>query len=88
MKHTGYGNAAGLLAARGLLGGKNDRKSMEYSSDDDDSDTEEYSAVVNMVDPITGTLWFVNGNMSVKHSKCSHFTCSKVLPNFPKYVLM
>jgi len=40
VKHTGYGNAAGLLARRGLLmGGRGDN---DYSSTDEDSDTEEY----------------------------------------------
>ncbi|GFT08911.1 synembryn-A [Trichonephila clavipes] len=40
VKYTGYGNAAGLLADRGLmLGGKGDTN---YSSDSEDSDTEEY----------------------------------------------
>ena len=41
VKHTGYGNAAGLLARRGLLmGGHGDN---DYSSTDEDSETEEYS---------------------------------------------
>ncbi len=40
VKHTGYGNAAGLLARRGLLmGGRGDNY---YSSTDEDSDTEAY----------------------------------------------
>lgn len=42
LKYTGYGNAAGLLAARGLLAGG--RGDTEYS-DDEDSDTEEYKSV-------------------------------------------
>ena len=41
VKYTGYGNCAGLLANRGLLlGGKTDGN---YSSNSDDSETEEYS---------------------------------------------
>ena len=41
VKYTGYGNAAGLLARRGLmLGGKGDNAG-NYS-DEEDSDTEEY----------------------------------------------
>ena len=40
VKYTGYGNAAGLLAQRGLMCGG---KSGEYSSESDDSDTDEYS---------------------------------------------
>ena len=41
VKYTGYGNAAGLLAQRGLMtGGRG--TSIVYSSESDDSDTEEY----------------------------------------------
>ena len=40
VKYTGYGNAAGLLAQRGLVG--NRRLDVVYSSDSQDSDTEEY----------------------------------------------
>lgn len=39
VKYTGYGNAAGLLAARGLMAGG--REEGEYS-EDEDTDTEEY----------------------------------------------
>merc|ERR1711923_281558 len=40
VKHTGYGNAAGLLARKGLmLGGRGDDN---YSDTDTDSDTEDY----------------------------------------------
>lgn len=40
IKYTGYGNAAGLLANRGLmLGG---RGAGSYSSESEESDTEEY----------------------------------------------
>lgn len=43
VKYTGYGNAAGLLAKRGLmLGG---RGKGNYSSESEDSDTEEYLKV-------------------------------------------
>lgn len=39
IKYTGYGNAAGLLAARGLMrGGHNPG----HYSEDEDSETEEY----------------------------------------------
>ena len=42
VKYTGYGNCAGLLANRGLmLGGQPGQG--DYSSDSEDSDTEEYS---------------------------------------------
>ena len=42
MKHTGYGNAAGLLLARGLLAGGAAADRGDYSSDSEKSDTEEY----------------------------------------------
>ena len=50
IKYTGYGNAAGLLAKRGLmLGGKD--PTIEYSSSSDESDTEEYREVRHMLVP-------------------------------------
>ena len=42
VKHTGYGNAAGLLMSHGLLGGGRSEHQSDYSSDSDTSDTEEY----------------------------------------------
>jgi hypothetical protein len=46
VKYTGYGNAAGFLAKRGsMLGGSGNLDSSsgaQYSSDSEDSDTEEY----------------------------------------------
>ncbi|CAN7998972.1 unnamed protein product, partial [Ixodes hexagonus] len=42
VKYTGYGNAAGLLARRGLLLG-GPTSDCSYSSDSEDSDTEEYA---------------------------------------------
>ena len=46
VKYTGYGNAAGLLAKRGLMLGGSGKSSsssgMHYSSDSEDSDTEIY----------------------------------------------
>ena len=41
MKHTGYGNAAGLLLAHGLLAGGVASDQGDYSSDSEVSDTEE-----------------------------------------------
>lgn len=58
VKYTGYGNAAGLLATRGLLGGSTSRSSCgetPYSSDSD-SDTEEYRRVKDRVNPVTGRV--------------------------------
>uniref|UniRef100_A0A3P8V5C0 Synembryn n=1 Tax=Cynoglossus semilaevis TaxID=244447 RepID=A0A3P8V5C0_CYNSE len=51
LKYTGYGNAAGLLVARGLLSGG--RGETQYS-DDEDSDTEEYKNAKPFINPITG----------------------------------
>lgn len=46
VKYTGYGNAAGFLARSGaMLGESNNLSSTsgaQYSSDSEDSDTEEY----------------------------------------------
>uniref|UniRef100_UPI00358EE470 synembryn-A isoform X2 n=1 Tax=Myxine glutinosa TaxID=7769 RepID=UPI00358EE470 len=54
VKYTGYGNAAGLLAARGLLaGGKGDRQD---DSTDEDSDTEEYLEARDRINPVTGRV--------------------------------
>lgn len=53
LKYTGYGNAAGLLMARGLLAGG--RGETEYSSDED-SDTEEYKSAKPFINPITGHI--------------------------------
>ncbi|XP_039991084.1 synembryn-A isoform X2 [Xiphias gladius] len=58
VKYTGYGNAAGLLATRGLLGGHGSRTSSsdaQYSSDSD-SDTEEYRQVKDRINPVTGRV--------------------------------
>ncbi|GLD57432.1 synembryn-A-like protein [Lates japonicus] len=58
VKYTGYGNAAGLLATRGLLGGQGPRaptSNAQYSSDSD-SDTEEYRQVKDRINPVTGRV--------------------------------
>lgn len=52
IKYTGYGNAAGLLASRGLmLGG---RGKGNYSSESEDSETEEYREVKDRINPVIG----------------------------------
>ncbi|XP_037538741.1 synembryn-B [Nematolebias whitei] len=51
LKYTGYGNAAGLLVARGLLAGG--RGETQYS-EDENSDTEEYKSAKPFINPITG----------------------------------
>nr|XP_016849230.1 PREDICTED: synembryn-A isoform X1 [Anolis carolinensis]XP_016849233.1 PREDICTED: synembryn-A isoform X1 [Anolis carolinensis] len=58
VKYTGYGNAAGLLAARGLMAGG--RTEGEYS-EDEDTDTEEYKEAkpktyLYSINPITGRV--------------------------------
>ncbi|XP_055378444.1 synembryn [Condylostylus longicornis] len=53
VKHTGYGNAAGLLASKGVLDGRK-KENTEYSSDSEDSDTEEYKRVAHNINPILG----------------------------------
>ncbi|KAI3371789.1 hypothetical protein L3Q82_024344 [Scortum barcoo] len=53
IKYTGYGNAAGLLAARGLLRGGRDSG---IYSEDEDSETEEYREAKDHINPITGVV--------------------------------
>uniref|UniRef100_A0A667XGC1 Synembryn n=1 Tax=Myripristis murdjan TaxID=586833 RepID=A0A667XGC1_9TELE len=58
VKYTGYGNAAGLLATRGLLGGQPSKASSsgtQYSSDSD-SDTDEYRQIKGRINPVTGRV--------------------------------
>lgn len=52
VKYTGYGNAAGMFAAKGLLG----RGQVEtaYSSESEDSETEEYQKYKEQINPVTG----------------------------------
>ena len=40
IKYTGYGNAAGMFANKGLLGPEHAK--VDYSSESEDSETEEY----------------------------------------------
>lgn len=54
IKYTGYGNAAGLFAKRGLLGGRNSEPQQQYSSDSEDSDTEEYKELQHGINPVIG----------------------------------
>ncbi|MGH0184348.1 UNVERIFIED_CONTAM: hypothetical protein FKN15_014609 [Acipenser sinensis] len=53
IKYTGYGNAAGLLAARGLLAGG---QGSGVFSDDEDTDTEEYREARESINPVTGRV--------------------------------
>ena len=65
VKYTGYGNAAGLLATRGLLCGQGGRRMSlsagSYSSDSD-SDTEEYRQVKDRINPVTGRVEVEHSN--------------------------
>lgn len=54
IKYTGYGNAAGLFAKRGLLGGRECENQQQYSSDSEDSDTEEYKELLHGINPVIG----------------------------------
>ncbi|PSN53608.1 Synembryn-A [Blattella germanica] len=58
VKYTGYGNAAGLLAKRGLMLGGSAKSSCSsgahYSSDSEDSDTEIYKKHKSQIDVVTG----------------------------------
>ncbi|KAL3266979.1 hypothetical protein HHI36_011127 [Cryptolaemus montrouzieri] len=54
IKYTGYGNAAGLFAQRGLLGGREDDGAADFSSDSEDSETEEYAEHKHMINPVLG----------------------------------
>lgn len=54
IKYTGYGNAAGLFANRQLLAKNRPSSSSKYSSDDSDSDTEEYTQYRDQINPIIG----------------------------------
>ncbi|KAI6656800.1 Synembryn [Oopsacas minuta] len=53
VKYTGFGNAAGLLMQRGLMGGGSHEGEASYSSDSQDSDTEEFLQCQSNLDPIT-----------------------------------
>lgn len=53
IKYTGYGNAAGLFANRGLLAGRSNPVN-DYSSDSEDSDTEEYKQIQDKINPVLG----------------------------------
>lgn len=55
VKYTGFGNASGLLSQRGLLGGEREGGGgEEYSSESEESETEEYSELKDNINPVTG----------------------------------
>ncbi|XP_056630323.1 synembryn [Diorhabda sublineata] len=53
IKYTGYGNAAGLFAKKGLLAGGEDKGQGDYS-DSEDSETEEYADHKHGINPVIG----------------------------------
>ncbi|XP_016988231.1 synembryn [Drosophila rhopaloa] len=55
IKYTGYGNAAGLFANRGILDCRR-VESADYSSDSEDSDTEEYKQQQQGINPVLGCV--------------------------------
>ncbi|XP_012054314.1 PREDICTED: synembryn [Atta cephalotes] len=52
VKYTGYGNAAGMFATKGLLG--RNQAETAYSSESEDSETEEYQKYKERINPVTG----------------------------------
>lgn len=54
IKHFGYGNMAGLFANAGILDCRK-LDTNEFSSDSEDSDTEEYKRVKHNVNPVLGS---------------------------------
>ncbi|TDG40081.1 hypothetical protein AWZ03_013501 [Drosophila navojoa] len=55
IKYTGYGNAAGLFAKRGVLDCRR-IEGTDYSSDSEDSDTEEYKQQQQSFNPVLGCV--------------------------------
>ncbi|XP_015118971.1 synembryn isoform X2 [Diachasma alloeum] len=60
IKYTGYGNAAGMFANKGLLGAV--QRETEYSSESGGSDTEEYAKYKENINPVTGCYEEVKPN--------------------------
>ncbi|CAH2011914.1 unnamed protein product [Acanthoscelides obtectus] len=54
IKYSGYGNAAGLFAQRGLLAGGRDEGEADFTSSDSDSETEEYAEYKHGINPVVG----------------------------------
>jgi hypothetical protein len=55
IKYTGFGNAAGLLAETGLMLSGNG-KCEDYSSDSEESESDEFRKYKNEINPITGRI--------------------------------
>ncbi|KAL9881620.1 synembryn [Glossina fuscipes] len=54
VKHFGYGNMAGLFCKKGMLDCR--RVETDFSTDSDDSDTEEYKKNQHAINPVTGSF--------------------------------
>lgn len=80
IKYTGYGNAAGLFATRGLMAGGNGETG--FSSDSEDSDTEIYKEYKHGINPVVGCyekprpnpLEHMSEEQVTFHFKYVHFT--------------
>lgn len=78
IKYTGYGNAAGLLASRGLMGNVPPQSSGEYSSDDEDSETEEYAMDKSHIDPMIGEENLTGISCLQQMKTCFNFEAQQV----------
>ncbi len=75
IKYVGYGNAAGFLADHGLMAGNNEETAGNYSTDDDESDTEEYERIRDQIDPMTGVYFDVDVSSRNIHRKQCFLVC-------------
>ena len=79
IKYTGYGNAAGLLASRGLMGSVQPQSNGDYSSDDEDSETEEYAMDKSQIDPMIGEESLIEGSYLQQMRTHFNFETQQVL---------
>lgn len=77
IKYTGYGNAAGLLAHRGLMMGHPTGHVSAYSSDSEDSGTEEYKQAEHRFLSFISFLWH---QYLFKKISCLLITCDSINP--------
>ncbi|CAF0847068.1 unnamed protein product [Brachionus calyciflorus] len=68
VKYTGYGNAAGLLAEAGLMLSSHGDKAA-YSSDSDNSDTEDYKQLEECINPVTGRAEIEDAKLDMDSKK-------------------
>lgn len=93
IKYTGYGNAAGLLASRGLMGSVQPQSNGDYSSDDEDSETEEYAMDKSHIDPMIGessiieSSCYPTGSQSLGSYRCV-FTVYGSYNNYRERVIL